>query len=86
MRVARRLINKGYSVLNGQSERAFDAIHCFSIFYKGLRQLNCLQYTSLFSLYRPAEIISVSVKKNNSSNNYDGERCRPKLSGLNDNA
>ena len=63
MRVARRLINKGYSVLNGQSERAFDAIHCFSIFYKGLRQLNCLQYTSLFSLYRPAEIISVSVKK-----------------------
>ena len=63
MRVARRLINRGYSVLNGQSERAFDAIHCFSIFYKGLRQLNCLQYTSLFSLYRPAEIISVSVKK-----------------------
>ena len=63
MRVARRLINRGYSELNGQSERAFDAIHCFSIFYKGLRQLNCLQYTSLFSLYRPAEIISVSVKK-----------------------
>ena len=86
MRVARRLINKGYSELNGQSERAFDAIHCFSIFYKGLHQLNCLQYTSLFSLYRPAEIISVSVKKSNSSNNYDGERCRPKLSGLNNNA
>ena len=84
MRVARRLINKGYSELNGQSERAFDAIHCFSIFYKGLHQLNCLQYTSLFSLYRPAEIIS--VKKSNSSNNYDGERCRPKLSGLNNNA
>ena len=41
MRVARRLINKGYSELNGQSERAFDAIHCFSIFYKGLRLPAC---------------------------------------------
>ena len=37
-------------------------------------------------VFRPAEIISVSVKKSNASNNYDGERCRPKLSGLSNNA
>ena len=73
MRVARRLIDKGYSELNGQSERAFDAIHCFSIFYKGLRLPACGNH------FRQR-------KKSNSNNNYDGERCRPKLSGLSNNA